>query len=89
MVIHFRASFIFLAAFSAVLIFAGCTDETECYHEDKRLCDPNFVARVTGIIPFGENLEGYSEKFLLEEFTGFLCTNCPTATATAKEFRET
>ncbi len=73
----------------AAMLFFSCTDDTECYHEDKRLCDPNYVPPVTGIIPFDEDLTGYSEKFLLEEFTGFLCTNCPTATATAKELRET
>jgi hypothetical protein len=79
-----------LGAIAAVLFFSGCQEKIDCVYRDKRLCDPNYSNNVTtGIIPFDEDLTDYSEKFLLEEFTGFLCTNCPTATATAKTLRNT
>jgi hypothetical protein len=88
MLIRSFVNFLFIISISFLAILVnGCKEETECYHADKRLCDPNYVAPVVGIIPFDEDLTGYERKHLLEEFTGFLCTNCPTATATAKNLK--
>ncbi len=80
---------ILVSASIVLLSVAGCKEDSECYHADKRLCDPNYVPPVVGVIPFDEDTTGYTRKHLLEEFTGFLCTNCPTASATAKALRLT
>jgi hypothetical protein len=79
---------IFTAALIGLMFLGSCQEKTDCIYRDKRLCDPDYNPNVTtGIIPFNEDLSGYEEKVLLEEFTGFLCTNCPTATTTAKNLR--
>lgn len=66
-------------------ILMSCTDDVDCIYQDERLCDPNYIGNVSeGIVDFNDDMTGYTEKFLLEEFTGFLCTNCPSATAQAK-----
>jgi hypothetical protein len=71
-----------------LFLLGSCQEDTDCIYRDKRLCDPDYNPNVTtGVIPFDEDLSDYEEKVLLEEFTGFLCTNCPTATTTAKNLR--
>ena len=73
------------------LIFSGCNDpeETDCIYADKRFCDPNFnggdIGR--GIVEFSGNTANYTSKVLLEDFTGFRCTNCLPAINTAKNLK--
>ncbi|MCH2215407.1 MAG: hypothetical protein MK086_09580, partial [Flavobacteriales bacterium] len=74
------------------LIFSGCNDpeETDCIYADKRFCDPNFTGGNIGreLVEFSEDTENYSSKVLLEDFTGFRCTNCLPAIATAKSLKD-
>ena len=74
----------------AILVFS-CNDPktTDCVYIDKRLCDPNFSNDIlVGVVDFDQSsLIDYDEKIYLEEFTGFKCTNCPAATATAKNLQ--
>lgn len=67
--------------------FTSCED-TGCIYEDERFCDPAFDMEVyEGLVPFAEDLSDYQQRHLLEEFTGFLCTNCPAATSTANNLK--
>lgn len=78
-------SFRLLLLIFSISFLYSCSEKEDCIYNDKRLCDPNYDGSVyRGTVPFSENLDNYDEKFILEEFTGFRCTNCPTATATAK-----
>lgn len=78
----------FIAAVFIVGALQSCSD-TSCIYQDERLCNPDYDGEVAeGVVAFDRDLSSYSEKFLLEEFTGFLCTNCPDATATAKALKE-
>lgn len=81
-----------LSIVSSVIILTSCNDPeaTECIYQDKRLCDPNFDNSIyEGVIDFDQTkLDAYQQKTILEEFTGFKCTNCPVATATAKNLAE-
>ncbi len=69
------------------VLLSSCNDpkETDCIYLDKRLCDPNFVPPEIedGIVDLDTDLSNYDEKVLLEDFTGFRCSNCPPATVTA------
>ncbi len=72
--------------------FTGCNDpkETDCIYQDERFCDPDFnggdIGR--GIVEFSGNVSNYSSKVMLEDFTGFRCTNCLPATVTAQNLKE-
>lgn len=68
------------------VLVASCNDDsdTDCIYIDERLCDPNFDNNIlVGTVPFSPDLTGYDQKVFLEDFTGYRCTNCPRATATA------
>ncbi len=71
---------------------AGCNDpkETDCIYQDERFCDPDFnggdIGR--GIVEFSGNVSNYDSKVMLEDFTGFRCTNCLPATVTAQNLKE-
>lgn len=66
--------------------FQACQKETDCIYQDKRLCDPDYVPPPpSGFVYFDGVPENYLRRHLLEEFTGFLCINCPTATAVADQ----
>lgn len=65
-------------------LFISSCEDTDCIYADKRLCDPNFDRKIyEGLVPFSEDLSNYQQRHLLEDFTGFLCTNCPAATSMA------
>jgi len=78
--------------FVTVILASSCNDPktTDCVYIDKRLCEPGFDNSILeGVVDFDPSkLNNYDQKTLLEEFTGFKCTNCPTATATAKNLRD-
>ncbi len=81
---------VFLLLFALGFVIQSCDkNETDCIYIDKRMCDPDYIAPdTTVVIPFDIDLTGYQEKVLLEEFTGFLCINCPTATSIAVSLKE-
>lgn len=92
--IYFK--FIFLLGL-LVMMLEGCNDpkDTGCIYNDPRLCDPAYVDSIKNAggggvdtIAFNEDLTNYDEKILLEEFTGFRCTNCPTAAANASNLKD-
>lgn len=93
--IHFQ--FIFLLSLSAMML-EGCNDpkDTGCIYNDPRLCDPAYVDSINNAggsggldtIAFNEDLTNYDETIFLEEFTGFRCTNCPVAAATASDLKD-
>ncbi len=92
----FQIKLIFLLSLS-VLVLEGCNDpkDTPCIYNDPRLCDPAYVDSINNAgsngvdtIAFNEDLTNYDEKILLEEFTGFRCTNCPTAAAYASNLKD-
>ena len=66
--------------------FISCQDDDDdCIYLDKRMCDPDFVLPeiADGIVVLESPITDYDEKILLEDFTGFRCTNCVPATVTA------
>lgn len=79
----------------AVLFMARCNDpkDTPCIYNDERLCDQAYLDSIreggdgVDTIAFNEDLTNYDENILLEEFTGFRCTNCPAATAEANNLK--
>lgn len=79
-----------------VFFLSRCNDpsDTPCIYNDERLCDPAYRDSINqggdGVdtIAFNADLSTYDEKILLEEFTGFRCTNCPEATAQATELKD-
>jgi hypothetical protein len=70
-------------------IFLSCETTDDCIYLDKRFCDPNFVIPEIseGIVVLEVPISDYDEKVLLEDFTGFRCSNCPPATATAANLK--
>ena len=92
--IHIK--FIFFISLSAMML-EGCNDpkDTGCIYNDPRLCDPAYVDSINNAggggvdtIAFSEDLTNYNENIFLEEFTGFRCTNCPTAAANASNLKD-
>lgn len=80
-----RAFHIFLILSLAHLLFA-CQDKVDdCIYLDKRMCDPNFIIPEIseGIVTLKKPIINYDRKVLLEDFTGFRCTNCVPASVTA------
>lgn len=75
-----------------ILAITGCNDpeETDCIYVDERLCDPDFVIPeiFNGIVELDNEISDYDEKVLLEDFTGFRCSNCPPATVTAMNIKD-
>lgn len=67
----------------------SCEETDDCIYLDKRLCDPNFVLPeiAEGIVELESPISDYDEKVLLEDFTGFRCSNCPPATVTATNLK--
>lgn len=78
--------FILALILSIGTVLFSCQEaEDECIYIDKRRCDPNFVLPEIseGIVVLESPITNYDEKILLEDFTGFRCTNCVPATVTA------
>ncbi|NEN21890.1 Omp28-related outer membrane protein [Cryomorpha ignava] len=88
--------FTFVLLLTLGTVFFSCQDaEDDCIYVDKRRCDPDFVLpditgtdttstdSTDGIITLASPITNYDEKILLEDFTGFRCTNCVPATVTA------
>lgn len=76
----------------AALFFSCDKTESDCIYLDKRLCDPDYVPPIIGgednIVDFDEDLSSYESTVLLEDFTGYRCTNCPPATVTAGNLKD-
>jgi len=82
--------FILALILSAGTLFFSCQEaEDDCIYLDKRLCDPDFVLPQIseGIVTLEAPITDYDEKVLLEDFTGFRCTNCLPATVTATNLK--
>ena len=80
---------LFLISSIGILLFS-CQDKDDgCIYLDKRLCDPDFVIPEIseGIVELKLPITNYDEKVLLEDFTGFRCTNCLPATVTAANLK--
>jgi len=78
--------FILALILSIGAVFFSCQEkEDDCIYLDKRRCDPNYVFPEIeeGLITLPAPISNYDEKILLEDFTGFACTNCLPATITA------
>lgn len=48
----------------------------------------SYIPSNATVINYSPNTSGYQSKVLLEDYTGFRCTNCPPATATATQLEE-
>src|SRR5690554_4270379 len=71
------------------MLFSCQEADDDCIYLDKRRCDPNYVFPVIeeGLITLPSPIANYDEKILLEDFTGFNCTNCLPATITAANLK--
>lgn len=71
------------------ILFSCQENDDDCIYLDKRRCDPNFVIPeiAEGIVVLDAPITNYDEKILLEDFTGFRCTNCLPATITATNLK--
>lgn len=72
------------------ILFSACQDKgDDCIYLDKRLCDPDFVIPEIseGIVTLKSPIINYERKILLEDFTGFRCTNCVPAAVTAANLK--
>lgn len=80
---------IFLILSIGTLFFSCQEKDDECIYLDKRMCDPDFVLPeiAEGIVELESPITNYDEKVLLEDFTGFRCTNCLPATITATNLK--
>lgn len=80
---------IFLILSIGTLLFSCQDKDEDCIYLDKRRCDPNFVLPeiAEGIVELNAPIINYDEKVLLEDFTGFRCTNCLPATITATNLK--
>lgn len=82
--------FIFALILSIGSVLFSCEEaDDDCIYLDKRRCDPNFVLPEIseGIVVLNAPITNYDEKVLLEDFTGFRCTNCLPATITAANLK--
>ncbi len=72
------------------MLFSCQEEEDDCIYIDKRRCDPNYVFPEIeeGLVTLDAPISNYDEKVLLEDFTGFRCTNCVPATVTAVNLKE-
>lgn len=80
---------IFLILSIGTFLFSCQDKDEDCIYLDKRRCDPNFVLPeiAEGIVELKSPIINYDEKVLLEDFTGFRCTNCLPATVTAANLK--
>ena len=80
--------FLFILSVGTMLFSCQEADD-DCIYLDKRRCDPDFVipAISEGIVVLETPIVNYTEKVLLEDFTGFRCTNCLPATITATNLK--
>lgn len=74
----------FLILLSCLVIFTSC-DKT-----DSPYLDTGNTIETTGVIEFGANyFQEYESTVLLEDFTGYRCTNCLPAIQTAEDLEDT
>ena len=72
-----KLKYLFIAALSAVFLFAGCKKEEPATGSDPYNSDP---LTVVGAVP-----SGFTQKVVIEKFTGEWCVNCPDGAARLKE----
>jgi len=73
-----------------LIIAISACDTPDCPYEDKRLCNQAYLDSLDQ--PENENCSEvdtvYKSRVLLEDFTGFRCTNCLPAAFTANQLQE-